>query len=193
MKVNLSIFRRTVAATLVSAFLVGCIGPSVSPEESFLDRDYVLSDKDADILEGPYKEKKSSDSNKIVLEFEGRNIELSFRGCRPTGDALLDLRARKHLVFFDGVYVRTDCKQILGTNNWRAVAYHSANAIVEVDKDLNQEKRVLTYVMPQLLNLTYGYALLDTSDTNYPLYEVFREAEQVARENRNGYWATHLE
>ncbi len=88
----------------------------------------------------------------------------------------------------DGVYIRTDCKQILGTNRWSAVAYRRANSVGTIDDEGKNHTIVLTYAMPQLLNLAYGYFLLDTSDTNYPMYEIFKDAEQVARENRKGYW-----
>ncbi len=43
--------------------------------------------------------------------------------------------------------------------------------------------------MPQLLMITQGYCLVDHSDTGYPLYEVFRKAEELARKAHRGYWA----
>jgi endonuclease YncB( thermonuclease family) len=56
-----------------------------------------------------------------------------------------------------------------------------------------QQYRNLTYAMPQLLLLTHGYCLLDRSDTNYPLYQVFLDAEDLAKKNRAGCWEKQRE
>jgi len=186
--------RQVLMLVFAGGFFGGCVGPSKSPEDRFLSRGhYVLRKKDAGGLEGPYRMKKILASNKILIEFEGQVVEVIIRGCRLTGNEKLDSDARVGMesLSSDGAYVRTDCKQVIDKTHWKAVVYRTANKVGTVDENLKVHSTVLTYAMPQLLNLAYGYALLDMSDTDYPLYEVFRAAEQVARENRNGYWATH--
>jgi len=179
----------------VCSLFAGCVGSSESPEDRFLSRGhYVLQSKDAAALEGPYTIKRILGPNRIVIESGGQDVRVTIRGCRPTDDEKMNLRARKSigtLLGPDGVYIRTDCKQVIDKSAWKAVVYRTANKTAIVGENLELEKTVLTYAMPQLLNLAYGYSLLDTSDTDYPLYGVFKEAEQVARRNGNGYWATH--
>jgi hypothetical protein len=175
----------------------GCLGPSESPQDKFLSKgDDLLRQRDAGLLEGPYRIRDVPCSDRILIEADGQDVEVIIRGCMPTGDEKMDFKAGKQigtLLGPYGVYIRTDCKQVVGEKLWKGVVYKPANTIGTVDENLKIHIGVLTYTMPQLLNLAYGYSLLDTSDTDYPLYEVFREAERVARENRNGYWATHAE
>jgi hypothetical protein len=72
--------------------------------------------------------------------------------------------------------------------------YKPANQIfIRHDENGEEVFRNLSYTMPQLVSIAYGKVMVDHSDTDYPLYEVFKEAERLAKENKKGYWAMHSE
>ena len=132
-------------------------------------------------------------SNRISIWYGGREVEVHIRGCLATGDRKLDVRAEKLLgtMWPDGLFIRSDCKAAVDKSGFSAVMYDVATATETLNQKGEIEVEVLTYRMPQVLNLVYGYCLLDHSDTNYPLYQVFLEAENLAKKHRKGYWATH--
>jgi len=168
---------------------------NLDPVERLYDRHYVLRKKDAGLLEGPYTMSKVFAPNRISLGSGDHEIEVTIRGCQPTDDEKLDCEAQGFLVRvkWDGVYVRKDCRAALGENAFKAVIYTPANTVSVMDETGEVESEILTYRMPQLLSLMDGYCLLDHSDTNYPLYQVFLEAERLAKKHKKGYWATHTE
>lgn len=174
-----------------------CLGCRLMPDhvERFIERHDILEKKDANLLEGPYRIGKVLSPNKITIFQDDKPIEINIRGCKPVGDEKFDFKASKLLgtMWPDGLFIRTDCKISRDMNRLSAVVYDAAN----VDEVMNEKGEIksdiLTYRMPQLLNLSYGYCLLDHSDTNYPLYRVFEQAEQLAKKYKKGYWATHKE
>lgn len=175
--------------------LSGCRALFLSPVERVIDRHYVLEKKDAGLLEGPYRMERALAPDRVVLRSDGKEIEVMVRGCKPVGEGRLDFESQGLLARMqqDRVYLRTDCKVVLGENTLKAVVYTAANTRSTMDEKGNVETEILTYRMPQLLGLLCGYCLLDRTDTNYPLYEVFLKAEELAREYREGYWKTHSE
>jgi len=87
-----------------------------------------------------------------------------------------------------GAYLLKDSVVNVSSNEIKAVVYHPANQVyVGGTKGFDN----LTYVMPQLMHIAYGELRVDHSDTNFPLYKAFAEAERLAQKKRNGYWATH--
>ena len=121
-------------------------------------------------------------------------VKIIIRGCLPTNQKELDFRAVKLLgtMWPNNIYLRNDSTSQIQENTIKGIIYNPAYQVfIRKDKNGESEFDILTYTMPQLLLLTNGYCLLDHSDTDYPLYEVFKEAERLAQENKKGYWATH--
>ena len=179
--------------TLFAMFILsGC----VSPMKDFIDKHYVLEKKDASLLEGPYKMKEVLSPNSILVEKAGQEIKIIMRGCKPTNIKELNFRAIKLLgtMWPHDIYLRQDCTSIIGKNTIKGIVYGPANQVfMRKNKNGKSEFDVLTYTVKQLKLILYGYCLLDHTDTDYPMYKVFKEAESLAKENKEGYWKTHSE
>ena len=186
---------RTAYGLIITSLLASVIGCQLLSEKGLESRYYVLECKDAHLLDGPYELKTVVDSTRIVLRSSNQDVQVFIRGCIKTGDQDLDAEARGYLLRIgpDDAYLRKDCSVTLATNALKSVVYAPANKASMMYPHGEIQTKVLTYRMPQLLCLLYGYCLLDHSDTNYPLYRVFAEAEKAAKRNRKGYWATHKE
>ena len=90
-----------------------------------------------------------------------------------------------------GAYLRSDSTAKDSSSSLKTVVYHPANRVfVGKDAQGNFQFENLTYVCPQMLAIAQGYCLVDHSDTDYPLYDVFRQLEDLARKARRGYWST---
>ena len=175
----------------------GCISAGGDSMDSFLDKHYVLFKKNADQLDGPYKVAKVLTPNTILAGRNGTIFKIVIRGCVAANREDMDLKAMKLLgtMWPENVYLHKACTVATEESNTvRSVVYTPANQnFIKYDDAGEAQFDNLTYTMPQLLNLTGGYCVLDHSDTNYPLYQVFVEAENLAKKHRQGYWATHTE
>lgn len=176
---------------LLSVVLAVC-GCSLLDTERRIRSEYYILHANTTSLTGPYalKEVMSSTSMRIAQGAKETIVEL--RGCRGTGNADIDEEGRQLLqtIWPDGVYLRDDFSMVLGDNRVRGIAYEPARRnMAGVGQDGLPKYEILTYTMPQLLNVLIGYCYADHSDTNYPLYRIFAEAEQVAKQRRKGIWA----
>ena len=174
----------------------GCANLATHSIERFSDKYYVLEKKDAGILEGPYKMKQVLSPNSVLVKTKQQEVRIILRGCLATNQKDMDFKAIKTLgtMWPEDVYLRKDSIVHLDSNALVSVVYDPANQVyIGKDSDGKMQYDTLTYTMPQLLMFTHGYCVLDHSDTNYPLYQVFVEAENLAKKHRQGYWATHTE
>ncbi|HCE46755.1 MAG TPA: hypothetical protein DET40_24675 [Lentisphaeria bacterium] len=182
---------------IMSVLVIFLFGGCMSPIEEFTDKYYVLREKDANKLEGPYKVKDIVSSNTILLvDKDSREIKAIFRGCITTDDSKMNIEAMRGLgpLLDRDIYMLKDSVVWINAKEAKAILYQPANRIwVGHDENGKSAFRNLTYIMPQLLSIIEGEIIVDHSDTGYPLYEVFKEAERLAKENKKGYWATHSE
>jgi len=179
------------ATLLVIVLLCGC----TSPIEKLTDKYYVLNEEDENKLDGPYKVKDVS-PNTILVEKDKKEIKIILRGCIPTNDPKINSEAESGLgsLIDNDAYLLRDSVVWLNSKEAKAIVYKPANRVwIGHDENGKDIFRNLSYRLPQLIRFTYGQSLLDHSDTDYPLYEVFKEAEKLAKENKKGYWATHPE
>lgn len=172
--------------------LAGCRTLVESTTDSFLHRKenrYVLEKKNEILLDGPYKIMMRTTADSMIVEKDRIQYVLNLRGIKSFG-VLFENRVKHSYILDLGLYLLKDTVINVSSNEIKAVVYQPANQVyVGGSKGFEN----LTYVMPQLLHIAYGELGVDHSDTNYPLYEVFRDAENVAKKNRMGYWATHPE
>ena len=187
--------RQKCIVLLLGVLACGCVNLITDSTERFSDKYYVLEERDATNLDGPYKMKGIISPNAILGKKGQKQVRILFRGCLSTDDVNLDMRARKLLggTWPGGAYLDSGFVW-MSSSDVKAVVYTPANRIW-TGRDSNGKStfRNLTYTMPQLLLFLEGVVLLDHSDTNYPLYQVFVEAENLAKKHRQGYWATHTE
>ena len=188
--------RRQCTVLLIAALTGGCINLSSNSLKLFVDEHCVLRKKDAWQLVGPYRMKEVASPNAILVEKDGNELRVVLRGCEGTNQRDLDFRARKLLgtMWPEDVYLHKDSIVRIGDDVIKAVVYDPANQVF-IGKD-GRGKLLYdtqTYTVKQLKLLLYGYCLLDRSDTDYPLFPVFLEAEQLAKKHRQGYWKTHAE
>lgn len=170
----------------------GCVDLGSSAGRLLDNRHYVLEKKDASILDGPYKMKAVLSPTSILVEKGRQSSVVMLRGCLPVQQEECDARAIKILgtMWPEDVYLRKDSTVSAAGGGVLSIVYDPANQVFTgEDEGGKRSCDVLTYTMPQLLMLTYGYCRLDHCDTNYPLYSVFVEAEDVARRHRKGIWA----
>ena len=169
----------------------GCVYLTSQSSRLLDDRYYVLEKKDASILDGPYKMNSVISPNSIQVEKGNQSLVVVLRGCLPAQQKEMDSLALKLLgtMWPDNVYLRRDSTVFTEGGVVKSVVYDPANQVfVGKDEGGNMLYDALTYTMPQLLMLTYGYCRLDHSDTNYPLYPAFVEAEDVAKRHSKGLW-----
>jgi hypothetical protein len=177
------------AAMLITILLCGC----QSSIDKFIDRHDSIDEQNACKLDGPYKIQEVVSPNTMLVKKGGQNITVIIRGCIPTNDPKLNSDAESGFGWND-IYLLKNSIVWLNSKEAKAVVYKPANR-VWIGRDENGDDicRILFYTMPQLVSIAYGYVILDNSDTDYPLYKVFKEAERLAKENKKGYWATHSE
>jgi len=175
-------------------FAGGCTCLRPEALDSFVDKHYVLEEKDARRLDGPYTVKEVVAGNAILVEREnGEEIRVTFRGCRLTGDPAIDSQAEKGIgTLWPGeVYLLKETTIWTGSNQARGVVYQPANRVwIGRDSKGKFLYRNLSYRMPQLVQLAYGELALDPVDKDFRLHEVFVRAEELAKQHRKGYWAT---
>jgi len=172
--------------------LVGCRTLFEPTTDGFLRRNgsgYVLEKKNDNLLDGPYKIVTRATADSMIVKKDKVQYVLRLRGCEKFG-VLFENRVR-HSCFKDlGAYLLKDSVVNVSSNEIKAVVYSPANRVcVGGAKGFDN----LTYVMPQVLHIANGELRVDHSDTNFPLYKVFVDAERLAKKKRNGYWATHTE
>lgn len=170
----------------------GCVFVASRRVDGFLDAHCVLARDDASMLLGPYRESKVRSPTTVILKEGTQSATLRIRGLRSTGDGALDSEALGILsaVSLRDAYLRIDSTYDTADGGKCGVVYTPANQVFTGwDEHGALQYETLTYVMPQLLVITEGLCLVDHSDTAYPLYEVFRKAEELARKARRGYWA----
>lgn len=179
-------------ALLASVLCTGCnLMPSLAVER-FHSAHYVLTKSDANMLTGPYRESDVLSPEAVLLSDRGLKTTLTLRGTLSTRHQNLDFMCSKVLsaVSLGDAYLRIDSTYDTADGGKCGVIYTPANQVFTGwDEHGVFQYETLTYVMPQLLMITQGYCLVDHSDTAYPLYEVFRKAEELARKARRGYWA----
>ena len=157
-----------------------------------MDAHYVLDRDGAGLLQGPFAAREAVSSTCVALMSNGQTVSLRLRGVLGTGQPDLDREcfATLSMTHFGGIYLRIDSTYDTADGGKCGVIYTPANQVFTGwDEHGVLQYETLTYVMPQLLMITQGYCLVDHSDTAYPLYEVFRKAEELARKARRGYWA----
>jgi hypothetical protein len=174
------------------SMLAGCKTIGFMTVDGFLDRGssrYVLLKKDAHLLDGPYKIIERVSAEKLLAEKDNVKFEIYLRGCKEIG-GLRSVHVQ-HSYYEDmGLYLLKDCSISLSSNRIRAVVYRPANRVyVGMPNGFDN----LSYVMPQLLHISYGNLKVDHSDTNYPMYKVFCDAEYLAKKHKKGYWADQKE
>lgn len=183
---------RILSLILIITGLVGCGTMFESSPDEFLhhtENGYVLLEKDEDKLEGPYKIIDRITANKMIVLKGGKENELLLRGCRGLGGEYDNIV--KHSFPEDlGVYLLKNTMVESASNRITAIAYTPAR---QVYIGMPKGFRNLSYIMPQLVHMVNGALLVDHSDTNYPQYRVFADAEIIAKRNKKGYWATHTE
>ena len=172
----------------------GCACLTTDRAGRFLDKHLTFEKQDVErVLDGPYELTRILSPNRILVSRDGEQKDVVLRGCLPTGDADTDLVARKNLglLWHTGLYLARDSIVKLDRDSLKAVVYASSAVQATMNSWGQWEYDNRTYTLRQVSLLTYGYSLLDHSDTNYSLYQLFLEAETVARSGRKGYWATH--
>ncbi len=144
------------------------------------------------MLDGPYKGYAILSAETIQVKQEDKRMTFRMRGIRDTGDPEISSRGLDLLCQFSQglVYLRKDTLRECPDADKCAVLYTPGHRIC-IGKDENGEFQYenLHYNMPQLDMILSGYCLVDHSDTDYPLYKVFRKAEELARKAHRGYWA----
>lgn len=182
---------RSLIATLL-AFLLGGCQTTFYNTGTFLDarkHGYLLYEKDTDRLDGPYRIISQVTADRMVVDKAGVTNQLYLRGCISLGGSY-DTAFRGSFTGYKEVYLLKSTMINLASNEMKAVAYRPATRVYIGGP---QGFRNLNYTMPQLLHTVYGRCRVDHSDTNYPLYKVFREAEHIAKKKKLGYWETHTE
>jgi len=172
--------------------LNGCTSLFEQTTDGFLNQrvnKYVLEKGDEKSLDGPYKIVERVTSDSMIVEKNGHTIKIHLRGCIGLGG---DYENRvKHSYYEDlGLYLLKNSVENVSSNEIKAVVYGPANRVYVGGSNGFSN---LTYVMPQLLHIAYGELRVNHSDTNFPLYKVFVEGENLAKKRKNGYWATHTE
>ena len=176
----------------ILVILIGCKSIDFVTIDNFLDRKSsrgVLLKKDRDLLDGPYRIIDRVSSEKIIAEKDKITYIIYLRGCTGLGVAYDNLVSGSYYEDL-GLYLLKECSLNLATNQIKAVIYQPANQVYIGMPDGFDN---LTYVMPQLTHIAYGKLKVDHSDTNYPLYRVFCDAEYLAKRFKQGYWADHKE
>ena len=169
----------------------GCIRLESSSAGLLDTRYYILEKKDVLLLDGPYQMQSVLSPNSILVAKGKQSLVVTLRGCLSAQQEECDARAVKILgtMWPENVYLRKDSTVVDAGGGVVSVVYDPANQVfVGKDEEGRMAYDVLTYTMPQLLLLTYGYCRLDHSDTNYPLYPVFVDAENAAKQHRKGIW-----
>ena len=172
---------------------VSCASFSGSNLESFIDRHYAVGQNDNIALRGPLKVVRIEASNSLTLDDEGSHVSVTLRGCLPTGFGDIDLEAKNKLMMLRrrDIYLRDDSVVRMAPKHVVGIIYIPANRVYAGrSSDGGMLFSNLTYVAPQVLRLVNGQYILDNTDTNYPMYEVFREAEALAKKHRKGCWAS---
>ena len=189
-------WRVKVIILLSATVLCGCIY-LLAPDERFLKLHYVVSSEQTEGLTGPYKVSKvASPTSIIVRDKNGDDVRISMRGCLSTGTEDADFMAGKILGTMrrDEVYLLARASLEMSKDFVKGIVYHPANRVhVGRHENGSLKYEVVDYTIPQLLLIHSGYCTVDRTDTNYPLYEVFLDAERLARRHRKGYWEKHRE
>lgn len=174
----------------------GCACLTTDRAGRFLDKNLTFEQQAVERdLDGPYELEKILSPNRILVSRGGVQTEIVLRGCLPTGDSDTDLSAKKNLglLWHTGLYLARDSIVKLGFDSIKGVVYAPAAVQTKMNRQGQWESDNQTYTLRQVSLLTYGYSLLDHSDTNYSLYQLFFRAETVAKKCKQGYWATHAE
>jgi hypothetical protein len=174
---------------LVILLLCGC----QSSIDKFIDRHDSIDEQNANKLDGPYWMKDILSPNTILVKNNKKEIKIILRGCIPVNNLKMDLKAKKRLgPSWDEIYLLKDSTIWLSPKTAKAIVYKPANRIwIGYNARGKNIFKILFYIMPQLVSIAYGELKVDHSDTDYPLYKVFKEAERLAKENKKGYWETH--
>ncbi len=184
--------KKMTLVVLIAVAVVGCrgiLGPTLG-ERFRPERDgYVLDKRDEGRLAGPYKIIERVTAVKMIILRHGMRSELLLRGCRGLGGEYDNIVKGSYPEDL-GAYLLKSTIVELSSNQVAAVVYSPANQVyVGMPKGFEN----LSYIMPQMVHISNGELLVDHSDTNYPLYRVFLEAEHAARKHKKGYWTTRAE
>lgn len=141
------------------------------------------------MLDGPYRIVKHVSSVKLIMEKNEVTYTVLSRGCKGFGGFYENLVMGSYPQDIR-LYLLKDCTISAVANEITAVIYRPANQVY-VGMPNGFDNR--SYIMPQLLHIAYGELYVDHSDTNYPMYRTFCEAERLAKIHRKGYWETHTD
>lgn len=189
---------RLAAASLLLAIAPGCGHLASRSLDGFLETHYVLGREDAWRLDGPYECRQIVSPTVVSVVRDGEEVRVALRGCLSTCDAEMDSQCLRVLSKLDdsgiasvAAYLRNDSTTEDTARSCRSVLYHPANRVF-AGKDAHGVFLFgnLTYVCPQMVMIAHGYCLVDHSDTDYPLYGVLSQMEDLAKRAKRGYWGT---
>jgi len=189
---------RLLHVPLVLSMASGCRYLAMRSLDAFCETHGLLTEADAGNLSGPFSCEEIMLPTTVSIVRDGARTVIGLRGCRSTGIAEMDWECTRTLTLATStgmgprtLYLRDDSTARGADGRLTSVIYCAANRIFAGEDDQgNHQFDVLTYTAPQLSVIAFGYCLVDHADTDYPLYDVFRQMENLAKRAREGYWAT---
>lgn len=162
--------------------------------DSFLDESaYLVLNVDDVSLVGPYDYIDTISPNELVLDAfgESNSLVVRVRGTLPTNNTELDKHAMRMLslpqsqaYLLEGSLLELDESTVTAILYKPMESYHKGTDFMG-----RMYYEVMSYSVPKIMALAYGYALVDRSDPENPLYDDFLEAEAFAKKHKMGYWA----
>jgi len=189
--------QKIIGILLLALLPIGCAYIGARGElNRLIDKHRVMYKKDAWRLKGPYKFKRILSPTEIEFIYEvdddglPKTTRLKLRGCISTGHPEYDFECISSLYRYNiAVYLYKDCTIIKEDGAIISVPYAPAHRYATgMDKFGNFKYDVVTYVSQPIWYISKGWLLVDHSDTDYPLYEAYKRAEELAKKLKRGYW-----
>ena len=180
-------------------FSVGCdlgLAWQWDPVDRYLEKVDLLDEKNSPLLDGPYEFVDSISPNRFRIISDNTSRDIVVRGVIPVGIAEYDLEAERCINFaiLQYPYMLKEGQLQIDTTTTAALVYRPANQVHVAWVEGGMAKMdVLTYTIPAMNMIGHGYGRVDHSDTNHPHYNLYAEAERMAKKHKKGYWKDHRE